>query len=145
MTYTASLSHLRTFLPESSSRPLPALRPITQLSPYLTQNPCISGLRRRASERPRSVARQTSSVGSGRGREGGRKRAGGRGLTFELRERRSRREGRGKKRRPDLPNPAAVFAVHSLSAKKGALFSVGLLLRKSRGMERIIHDSRGNG
>lgn len=103
----------------------------------------ITGPRRRASEHPRaSVARrQTSNVGSGRGRG----ERGGRGLTFELRERRSRREGRGKS--DDLPNPAAVFAVHPLTAKRARL-SVGRLLRKSRELEALEliildFDSRG--
>ena len=39
-TFTASLNHMRTMLPESSSQPLPAKRPITQHNPYLTRNPC---------------------------------------------------------------------------------------------------------
>ena len=39
---TASLSYLRTMLPESSSRPLPSRRPNQTLSPHFTQNPCKS-------------------------------------------------------------------------------------------------------
>lgn len=88
----------------------------------------ITGPRRRASEHPRaSVARrQTSNVGSGRRREEGREEgreeagAGGRGLTFELRERRSRREGgTGKKRR--LAQPRGGFCGASVDGKKGSV------------------------